>query len=43
VVFVSFGGKPSALLSWVDDCVSEAEVSSFEQGLRAALLEEDLS
>ena len=43
VVFVNFGGKPSALLSWVDDCVSEAEVNGLEQGLRAALLEEDLS
>jgi hypothetical protein len=43
VVFVNFGGRPSALLSWVDDCLSEAEVDGFEQGLRAALLEEDLS
>jgi hypothetical protein len=43
VVFVNFGGKPSALLSWVDDCLSDAEVNGFERGLRAALLEEDLT
>jgi hypothetical protein len=43
VVFLSFGGKPSALLSWVDDCMSPAEVDILEKGMRSALLEEDLS
>jgi hypothetical protein len=43
VVFLNFGGRPSALLSWVDDCMSPAEVDILEKGLRSALLEEDLS
>jgi hypothetical protein len=42
VVFLSFGGRVSALLSWVDDCLSAAEVEGLEQDLRAALLEEAL-
>jgi hypothetical protein len=42
VVFVSFGGRLSAVLSWVDDCVSLAEVEGLDRDLRAALLEEAL-
>ena len=42
VVFLSFGGRLSALLSWVDDCLSSAEVEGLERDLRAALLEEAL-
>jgi hypothetical protein len=40
VLFWSFGGRPRVLLSWVDDCLSPAEVNTLEQGLRSALLEE---
>ena len=42
LVFLSFGGRPSALLSWVDDCLTLAEVEGLERDLRAALLEEAL-
>jgi hypothetical protein len=42
LVFLSFGGRLSALLSWVDDCLSLAEVEGMERDLRAALLEEAL-
>jgi hypothetical protein len=42
VVFLSFGGRLSALLSWVDDCLSATEVEGLERDLRAALLEEAL-
>lgn len=42
VVFVSFGGRLSAVMSWVDDCVSMAEVEGLERDLRTALLEEAL-
>ncbi len=40
VVFLNFSGRLSALLSWVDDCLSPAEVDVLERGIRAALLEE---
>ena len=43
VVFWNFSGRLSVLLSWVDDCLSASEVDTLEQGLRSALLEEDLS
>ena len=43
VVFWSFGGRLSALLSWVDDCLSVSEVDTLERGLRSALLEEEVS
>ena len=42
LVFLSFGGRLSALLSRVDDCLSLAEVEGMERDLRAALLEEAL-
>ena len=40
VVFLTFSGRLSALLSWVDDCLSPSEVDAMERGVRAALLEE---
>jgi hypothetical protein len=40
VLFLSFGGRLTALLSWVDDCLSSAEVEGLERDLRSALLEE---
>jgi hypothetical protein len=43
VVFWSFSGRLSVLLSWVDDCLSVSEVDALEQGLRSALLEEEVS
>jgi hypothetical protein len=43
VLFWSFGGRPRVLLSWVDDCLSASEVSVLEQGLRSALLEEEIA
>jgi hypothetical protein len=43
VVFWSFSGRLSVLLSWVDDCLSVSEVDALEQGLRSALLEEKVS
>jgi len=42
VLFWSFSGRLCALLSWVDDCLSPVEIDILEQGLRAALLEEDV-
>jgi hypothetical protein len=42
LVFLSFGGRPSAMMSWVDDCLSATEVDAVEQDLRTALLEEVL-
>ena len=33
VLFLRFGGRLSALLSWVDDCLSPAEVDALERGL----------
>jgi hypothetical protein len=43
VVFWNFSGRLSVLLSWVDDCLSMSEVNTLEQGLRSALLEEEVS
>ena len=43
VLFWSFTGRPRVLLSWVDDCLSTSEVSTLEQGLRSALLEEEIA
>ena len=43
VLFWSFSGRPRVLLSWVDDCLCAAEVSTLERGLRSALLEEEIS
>jgi hypothetical protein len=40
VVFLNFSGRLSALLSWVDDCLSPAEADVLERGMRGALLEE---
>ena len=43
VVFLNFNGKFSALLSWVDDCLSTDEVNGMERDIRSALLEETVS
>ena len=43
ILFWSFKGRPRVLLSWVDDCLSPAEVNILEEGLRAALLEESVA
>ena len=43
VLFWSFSGRPRVLLSWVDDCLSSSEVGVLEQGLRSALLEEEIA
>ncbi len=40
VVFLKFGNRLSAQISWVDDCLSLAEVDSLERDMRKALLEE---
>jgi hypothetical protein len=40
VLFWSFDGQLNALLAWVEDCLSPAEVDVLERGLRTALLEE---
>ena len=42
VVFLTFSGRLSALLSWVDDCLTAAEVDVMERVIRGALLEEDI-
>ena len=42
ILFWSFRGRPCALVSWADDCLSPAEVETVERGLRSALLEEDI-
>jgi hypothetical protein len=42
VLFWNFKGRPSAQLSWVNDCLSPAEADALERGLRSALLEEAL-
>jgi hypothetical protein len=42
VVFLSFNGRLSALLSAVDDCLSSSEVIIMERALRLALLKEPL-
>jgi hypothetical protein len=43
VLFISFRGRVSTVLSWVDDCMSPAEVDGFERDLRLALLEEEVT
>jgi hypothetical protein len=43
VVFLRFGNRLSALLSWVDDCLNPVEVDKLERDVRKALLEEELS
>lgn len=43
VLFLRFNNRLSIMLSWVDDCMSLADVDGFERDLRRALLEEDLS
>jgi hypothetical protein len=43
VLFLRFGNRLSAVVSWVDDCLTPAEVDGLEQNIRKALLEEDLS
>jgi hypothetical protein len=40
VVFLKFGKRLSAQISWVDDCVTLAEADSMERDVRLALLEE---
>jgi hypothetical protein len=40
VLFWSFGDRLHALLAWVEDCLSPAEVDVMERGVRAGLLEE---
>jgi hypothetical protein len=40
IVFLKFGKRLSAQISWVDDCLKPAEVDSMECDLRHALLEE---
>jgi hypothetical protein len=42
VLFISFRGRVSALLSWVDDCMSPAEADGFERDMRSALLVEEV-
>jgi hypothetical protein len=42
VVFLSFSGRLSALLSSVDDCLNPDEVNSMERDIRSALLEEEV-
>lgn len=43
VLFLSFGGRLFGLLSWVDDCLSTAEVNEMERVIRSALLEDELT
>ena len=40
IVFLKFGSRLSAQISWVDDCVRLAEVDGMERDMRKALLEE---
>ena len=40
IVFLKFGSRLSAQISWVDDCVCLAEVDGMERDMRKALLEE---
>ena len=40
VVFLKFGNRLSAQLSWVDDCLSPADMEGMERDVRQALLEE---
>ena len=41
VVFLKFGSRLSAQISWVDDCLNPAEVDGLERDVRKALLEEE--
>jgi hypothetical protein len=41
-LFLRFGSRQTVMLSWVDDCMSLAEMNSFEKDMRKALLEEEL-
>ena len=43
LLFLRFGKQLSVEVSWVDDCLSAAEVDSVERDVRKALLEEELS
>ena len=40
IVFLKFGSRLSAQISWVDDCLNLAEVDGMERDVRRALLEE---
>lgn len=40
IVFLKFGNRLSAQISWVDDCLTTAEVDGMERDVRRALLEE---
>jgi hypothetical protein len=40
IVFLKFGKRLSAQISWVDDCLMTAEVDGMERDVRRALLEE---
>jgi hypothetical protein len=40
IVFLKFGKRLSAQISWVDDCLKPAEVDGMERDVRHALLEE---
>ena len=40
IVFLKFGSRLSAQVSWVDDCLSRADVDGMERDVRKALLEE---
>jgi hypothetical protein len=43
LVFLRFNQKLIAHISWVDDCMSPAEVDGYERSLRAALLAEEVA
>ena len=40
MVFLRFGNRLSAQISWVDDCMTLAEVDGLERDVRRAVLEE---
>ena len=40
IVFLKFCSRLSAQISWVDDCMTPAEVDGMERDVRRALLEE---
>jgi hypothetical protein len=40
IVFLKFGKRLSAQISWVDDCLTPVEVDGMERDVRRALLEE---
>jgi hypothetical protein len=43
MLFLRFGNRLSTILSWVDDCLTPAEVDGLERDLRKALMDEELS